>query len=183
MEAGRRFDVVFMDVQMPELDGLRTTEAIREREKATGGHLLVIAMTAFALKGDRERCLEAGMDGYVSKPIRLTELHKALHAVVPAQAGPPAPTADEVASPASLDMTAALDGVMGDLWLLAELAGLFLAESAFHLEKMGRAGDLSAATEALTALAQEVEHLRPALTDLTEQAPTAPAPSTATVPQ
>src|SRR5262249_49051248 len=116
----RRFDMVLMDVQMPELDGLRTTEAIRERERATGDHLPVIAMTAFALKGDRERCLEAGMDGYVSKPIRLTELLKALQSVVPDLAGLPAPTEDEVASPGSLDMTAALDGVMGDWRLLAE---------------------------------------------------------------
>jgi DNA-binding response OmpR family regulator len=68
----------------------------------------------FALKGDRERGLEAGMDGYVPKPIRLTELLKALQSVVPDLAGLPAPTEDEVASPGSLDMTAALDGVMGD---------------------------------------------------------------------
>jgi signal transduction histidine kinase/DNA-binding response OmpR family regulator len=203
----RRFDVVLMDVQMPEVDGLRTTKAIRERERVSGGHLPVLAMTAYALKGDRERCLEAGMDGYVSKPIRLTELLKALQAVVPVLAGPPAPPADQVASRGSLDMTAALAGVMGDRQLLAELARLFLAEcprwmtemraavagrdpprlqlsahalkggvatfaaratyeAALRLEKMGRAGDLSAAPEALAALAQEVERLRPALTAL-----------------
>jgi CheY-like chemotaxis protein len=80
----RRFDVVLMDVQMPELDGLRATEAIRERERVAGGHLPVLAMTAYALKGDRERCLEAGMDGYISKPIRPMELLEALRAVVPA---------------------------------------------------------------------------------------------------
>ena len=149
------------------------------------------------------------MDGYVSKPIRLTELLKALQTVVPA------PPANEVASRGPLDVTAALTRVMGERQLLAELAGLFLAEcprwmaemraavaegnpprlqlsahtlkggvvtfaaraayeAASRLEKMGRAGDLSAAPEALAALAQEVEHLRPELTALVEQAADAP---------
>jgi CheY-like chemotaxis protein len=68
------FDVVLMDVQMPEMDGLEATVAIREREKRTGRHIPVLAMTAYAMKGDRERCLAAGMDGYVAKPIRIQEL-------------------------------------------------------------------------------------------------------------
>lgn len=76
---------------MPELDGLRATETIRERERSAGGHVPVIAMTAYALKGDRERCLEAGMDGYLSKPIRLTELQEALRTVIPAPAEPSVP--------------------------------------------------------------------------------------------
>ena len=64
------FDVVLMDVQMPEMDGFEATAVIREKEKEKGGHIPIIAMTAHAMKGDRERCLEAGMDEYVSKPIR-----------------------------------------------------------------------------------------------------------------
>jgi two-component system sensor histidine kinase/response regulator len=68
------FDVVLMGVQMPTIDGLEATAAIREKEKSSGGHIPIIAMTAHSLKGDEERCIAAGMDGYVSKPIRTTEL-------------------------------------------------------------------------------------------------------------
>jgi PAS domain S-box-containing protein len=72
------FDLVFMDVQMPEMDGMEATRALRARERATGGHITLIGVTAHALEGDRERCLEAGMDGYLSKPIRVEELDGAL---------------------------------------------------------------------------------------------------------
>jgi len=76
------FDLVLMDVQMPELDGLEATLAIREKEKATGAHLPIVAMTAHAMRGDQERCLAAGMDGYVSKPINIKELISVVQKVV-----------------------------------------------------------------------------------------------------
>jgi PAS domain S-box-containing protein len=73
-----RYDVVLMDVQMPELDGLETTRSIRARERVIGGRLPIVAVTAHALKGDRERCLAAGMDQYVAKPLRQAELFGAM---------------------------------------------------------------------------------------------------------
>ena len=79
-----KFDLVLMDVQMPEMSGLEAAAAIRKREACRGGYgpkgapVPVIAMTAHAMKGDRERCLEAGMDGYVCKPVRGAELYEAI---------------------------------------------------------------------------------------------------------
>jgi CheY-like chemotaxis protein len=70
-----RFNVILMDVQMPYLDGFRATAAIREKEKTTGDHIPIIAMTGYAMKGDRQRCLDAGMDSYICKPIRSQELY------------------------------------------------------------------------------------------------------------
>jgi len=81
--ASRTFDAVFMDVQMPEMDGLQATAIIRERESISGGRRLpIIAMTAYALAGDRDRCLGAGMDGYVIKPVKQEKISEALEQYV-----------------------------------------------------------------------------------------------------
>jgi CheY-like chemotaxis protein len=76
------FDVILMDVQMPTMDGLEATAAIREKEKSSGGHIPIIAMTAHSLKGDEERCVAGGMDAYVSKPIRTHELFATIERVL-----------------------------------------------------------------------------------------------------
>jgi CheY-like chemotaxis protein len=71
-----------MDVQMPDMDGLEATAAIRRQEELTGDHVPIVAMTAHALKGDQERCLAAGMDAYVSKPIRQDELYAVIESTL-----------------------------------------------------------------------------------------------------
>jgi CheY-like chemotaxis protein len=90
-EAFRRqtYDVILMDVQMPEMTGLEATLAIRNAEKGAARHVPIIAMTAHAMKGDRERFLAGGMDGYISKPILLKELTDALAKISPAVHVPP----------------------------------------------------------------------------------------------
>jgi signal transduction histidine kinase/ligand-binding sensor domain-containing protein/DNA-binding NarL/FixJ family response regulator len=89
------YDLVLMDVQMPEMDGIEATRLIRLREGRSGGHLPIVAMTAYAMRGDREKCLDAGMDGYVAKPIQLNELLDAIQvALSTAQVGQPAAGAE-----------------------------------------------------------------------------------------
>ena len=83
------YDLVLMDVQMPELDGLEATRRLRQRERDAGTHTPVIAMTAHAMKGDRERCLEAGMDGYVTKPIQIDTLLSAIVEAAPSLVSAP----------------------------------------------------------------------------------------------
>jgi len=124
------FDLIVMDVQMPEMDGLQATQEIREREKERGGHVPIIAMTAHALSGDREKCLDAGMDGYTSKPLRIQELHQAIAEFFDAQ---PPTTQDEkvkesVAQP-QVDWSHALRACDGDKDLFVDLLHLFLEET------------------------------------------------------
>jgi CheY-like chemotaxis protein len=91
--AAGAFDLLLMDVQMPEMDGWQATAAIRKAESATGGHIPIIALTAHAMKGDREACLIAGMDGYLSKPINSKELFALLDSLSSGAAIPPERTA------------------------------------------------------------------------------------------
>jgi CheY-like chemotaxis protein/HPt (histidine-containing phosphotransfer) domain-containing protein len=130
---GQPFDAVLMDVQMPEMDGLEATALIRQKERATGAHVPIIAMTAHAMKGDRELCLEAGMDGYISKPIQAKALYDAIESILPRVSEPvrePPPT-DEV-----LDWTAAMENVDGDPEFLKELAKLFFTEGAKAMQEI-----------------------------------------------
>jgi CheY-like chemotaxis protein len=73
-----KFDLIFMDVQMPEMDGTEATARIRAMEKKTGAHIPIIAMTAYAMSGDRDRYLDSGMDDYVSKPVSYKRVEEAI---------------------------------------------------------------------------------------------------------
>jgi len=142
------FDIVLMDVQMPEMNGWEATAAIRARESQFGVHTPIVAMTAHALKGDQERCLAAGMDGYVSKPIRsdilVAEIERCLSAT---QTSPKTPSSKTL--PANSHSTVAedplqevlhrqalLDRVEGDRALLAEMVALFFEESPRQLAEL-----------------------------------------------
>ncbi len=155
-----RFDLVLMDVQMPGMDGLEATTAIRDLEAraasgrwtpaigssfAGGGRIPVVAVTAHAMKGDEARCLDAGMDGYLTKPIRPAELASAIERwlpwdtlpVPPAPPPPPSPSLDETPtspkfSPPPVDLEAARRLAAGDEELRAEVAAIFVESCRQH---------------------------------------------------
>lgn len=134
------FDLVLMDVQMPEMDGLEATAAIRTGEKETGGHIPIIAMTAHAMKGDREACLAAGMDAYVAKPVRAHELYAAIERFFAPGAAPAVPLVTEPAAENGvIDWTQALEVVQGDRELLKEVARAFLDECPRLVEQIQQA--------------------------------------------
>ena len=140
------FDLVLMDVQMPEMDGLEATMAIRASEANTGKHIPIVAMTAHAMKGDRERCLNSGMDGYLSKPIRIEELKSAIYDVEKKQtAGQPCGQGQN-SFRAIGRIEVLLDAVMGDRDLLVEMAELWLADSAKQLTLIKDGFELGDAT-------------------------------------
>jgi len=123
-----KFDLIAMDVQMPELDGLDATAAIRAWENSAGTHIPIMAMTAHAMKGDRERCLAAGMDGYTSKPIRIRELEQAIAQLVSPSKPAEGPLPEETRKDGVIDGAALLAGVDGNRRLLREIIRLFLAD-------------------------------------------------------
>ena len=129
LEAARagRFDLIVMDVQMPDMDGFEATAAIREFEKTTGEHIPIIAVTAHAMKGDRERCLAAGMDGYVSKPIRVADLESAITQAMAAKGTGDAGSTSK-AEGCIIDEAAILSGMDGNRRLLRDLARIFVAD-------------------------------------------------------
>lgn len=132
LESGS-FDLVLMDVQMPEMDGFEATAAIRQKEQTTGQHIPIVAMTAHAMKGDRERCLKAGMDAYLSKPIQSKALFETVEGIAVAarpdqeeliNTAPTVSTTESV-----MDWVAAVDRIGGREDLLKQMAGLFFKEA------------------------------------------------------
>jgi two-component system sensor histidine kinase/response regulator len=140
---GGSFDLVLMDVQMPEMDGYQATAVIREREGRTRGHIPIVAMTAHAMKGDREECLAAGMDGYVAKPIRRGELQQVLKEVLDDEsttisaAHRKVPDGAAILSP--LNWEHALATTEGDSDLLKQVLTSFIEESPLLLDQMHQA--------------------------------------------
>jgi signal transduction histidine kinase/CheY-like chemotaxis protein/HPt (histidine-containing phosphotransfer) domain-containing protein len=125
----KSYSAVLMDCQMPEMDGFEATHAIRQKEKNKGEHVPIIALTANAMKGDKERCLEAGMDGYISKPIRANDLVEAIDKVTWEKHTAMSVPLPETPQSGVFDFQAALERVEGDRDLLIELAGLFVEDS------------------------------------------------------
>jgi two-component system sensor histidine kinase/response regulator len=129
--AQQRFDVALMDVQMPLLDGLAATATIRAQEQTTGTRLPILALTAYAMKGDAERCLAAGMDGYLAKPIKAAALAAALEGLLRGVAASLPPS-----STPPIDLVQALNAVDGEKAILEEMAELFCADAPACLDKL-----------------------------------------------
>ena len=131
------FDLVVMDVQMPEMDGLEATAAIREWERTAGGHIPILAMTAHVMQGDRDRCFAAGMDAYVPKPIRTAELSEAITQITQESDAPRTALAPAVEDDnPTFDLTAVLENINGDRQLLAKLCRLFLRNSPGQVDQI-----------------------------------------------
>src|SRR5262245_18083638 len=146
------FDLILMDVQMPEVSGLEATALIRAQEKDTGLHVPIVALTARAMAGDREQCFAAGMDGYVSKPVRADELFSTIDALTRGAqkdvvSGFPGPTLVEGSrTGTSIDLKALLAGFAGSGDLVKEVIDVFLTDAPVMLERLknaARAGDVT----------------------------------------
>ncbi len=125
------YDLILMDIQMPEMNGWEATRAIRERERESGGHIPIVAMTAHAMKGDEEKCLASGMDDYLTKPIRTAELLAALDRIGSHKADSEVvlqPSSSPNSAGPAVDLAATLERLDGDRSLFDELVEVFRNE-------------------------------------------------------
>jgi two-component system, sensor histidine kinase and response regulator len=169
MLAQQTFDLVLMDVQMPEMDGLTATRKIREEEKYSGIHLPIIAMTAHAMKGDRERCPEAGVDDYVSKPVNARTLMDCISAVLSACGGRERNRVRQTDKPetvcgtqAQWDSVRTLEMLGRDENLLREVIAIFLAETPKKMANLRQAleqGDADSVEKIAHSLKGELGYL------------------------
>jgi two-component system sensor histidine kinase/response regulator len=131
------FDLVLMDVQMPEMDGFETTAAIRTKEASSGTRIPIIAMTAHAMKGDRERCLESGMDSYVSKPVSADELFRAIESFKPnVRLAAPLTNPSVRRRQPSINSNQIMSLIDGDSELLENMIDVFLHDGAGLIEEI-----------------------------------------------
>ncbi len=133
--ATQQFDLIVMDAQMPELDGFETTALIREKEKSSGKHIPILAMTAHAMKGDRERCLAAGMDDYIAKPVRAHEFRERIKSLLAGRTTGPA-VSEAAEPPLEFAIDKVLAHMSGDKDLLVEVVGLFQSDCPRMLTQM-----------------------------------------------
>ncbi|HZM60239.1 MAG TPA: response regulator [Vicinamibacterales bacterium] len=145
------FDIILMDVQMPEMSGLEATEAIRTQEEPTGRRTPIIALTARAMAGDREQCLAAGMDGYVAKPLKPDELFAAIAALVGSPAPPAAAAAPAAADTAALDLSALIASFGGRSDLVAGVVDVFFEDVPAMLRRLDAAVAAGSAMEVAAA--------------------------------
>jgi CheY-like chemotaxis protein len=145
------FDVVLMDVQMPEMSGLEATVAIRKQEAGTGRHLPIVALTARAMAGDREQCFAAGMDAYVAKPVKAAELFSAIDAVLAGTPSSPPPLESPGMPLNSVNVSGLLSGFGGRADLVAEVIDVFLADTPAMMARLRRAASASDAGEIAAA--------------------------------
>ncbi len=163
MEA-QSFDLILMDVQMPEMGGFEATAAIRKKERATGTHTPIIAMTAHAMRGDRQRCIDAGMDEYLAKPIKTAELYAVIRSCAAGDVSADEPMAvsqPSAADPLDMPLNAseALANTGNSIEILAEIVQTFLDDLPDRVEEMavaiagGRADALQRNAHALKGAA------------------------------
>jgi CheY-like chemotaxis protein len=160
-----------MDIQMPEMDGMEATAAIRELEKKSGKHVPIIAMTAHAMRGDKEKCLASGMDGYISKPIQPAGLFAEMERCLTGAKGSNLVTENDNAPGEQIDRVSLLERVEGDQELLTEMIHLFQEDAPNLLAAMRDAlerGDM-------VVLERSAHSLKGALSNLSAKATAAAA--------